>query len=400
MRGTRARLYERMLVRHLARYRQMAFVTGPRQVGKTTSCRGIGDAYLNWEIPSHRGVFNAGWPSIESHLGLDRIGKRRVTAVMDELHKWGKWKKFLKGFFDAHEDRLRLIVTGSARLDVYRRGGDSLMGRYFLFRMHPFSVAEIARQALPGGPVSPPSDIPDQEYRALWEHGGYPEPFLRRSRTFSRHWSRLRAQQLIREDLRDMTRIQELDQIESLAEILGGRSGSRLVFSNLAETLSVTTNTIKSWVGALVSLHLGFLLRPWHRRVARSLVKEPKWYLRDWSGIRDEGARAETFVACHLLKAVEGWTDLGLGDFGLYYLRDKRQREVDFLVARDGSPWFLVEAKKSDDSLNPSLHHFHAMLGTKHAFQAAVDAPYVAADCFSRKDPVRVPARTLLSQLL
>ena len=399
MTGKLRRIYDAVLAGHLARYRQMAFVTGPRQVGKTTTCRGLGTAYLNWEFPGDRKIINAGHDALAGRLGLDRIGRGRIVAVFDELHKWGKWKHFLKGFFDAFEDRARIVVTGSSRLDVYRRGGDSLMGRYFLFRMHPFSVAEIARQSPSRDAIRPPANIPDAEYRALLEHGGYPEPFIRRNRGFSLRWHRMRMHQLFRGDLRDLTRIQELGQVEALAGLLGDRSGSRLVFGNLAADLSVSIHSIKRWVDALAGLHHGFLIRPWHKRVTRSLVKEPKWYLRDWAGVRDPGARAETFIACHLLKAVEGWTDLGLGEYGLYYLRDKQQREVDFLVVRDGKPWFMVEAKKGDADLNPSLGYFKEMTGATHAFQAAVDAPYVGADCFERKDPVRVPARTLLSQL-
>jgi hypothetical protein len=148
-------------------------------------------------------------------------------------------------------------------------------------------------------------------------------------------------------------------------------------------------------------MQFGFLVRPWYKNISSSLRKEPKWYLRDWSGITDQGARVETMFACHLLKAVEGWTDLGLGEFGLYYLRDKMKREVDFLVVRNGSPWFLVEARKSHDSLSPSLSYFMKSTGAPHAFQSVLDADYLDANCFAEKGrPLIVPARTLLSQLL
>ena len=141
-------------------------------------------------------------------------------------------------------------------------------------------------------------------------------------------------------------------------------------------------------------------MRPWFTNVTKALRKEPKWFLRDWSGIEDPGQRAETFVACHLLKAVEGWTDLGLGAFELRYLRDKLKREVDLLIVRDRKPWMLVEVKASDTRLTESLGYFQKATKAKHAFQAVIDLPYVAVDCFSRIDPVVVPARTLLSQLL
>jgi len=389
-----------MLAWHLGRYRQMAFVAGPRQVGKTTSCRRLADAYLNMDNVEDRKTVLAGPSALATRLGGALPSGKKAVAVLDELHRWRGWKRFLKGFFDTYENRFRLIITGSSRLDVYRRGGDSMMGRYFLYHMHPFSVGEIARQESPDEILRPPRRIPDSDYRALWEHGGYPEPFTRRDARFSRSWRNLHRRQLMREDIRDTTRIQELAQLESLVDLLGGLSGTRLVFRNLAGTLSTSPISVRRWVNTLVSLHHGFLLRPWHRRVTRSLVKEPKWYLRDWSGIEDPGARAETFIACHLLKAVEGWTDLGLGDFGLCYLRDKEQREVDFLVVRDKTPWFMVEAKKGDDAINPALAHFQHMLGAAHAFQAAVEMAYADADAFAGKGPVKVPARTLLSQLL
>ena len=149
-----------------------------------------------------------------------------------------------------------------------------------------------------------------------------------------------------------------------------------------------------------MALHVGVLIRPWFTNVAKSLRKEPKWFLRDWSGIDDTGKRAETLIAWHLLKAVEGWIDLGLGSFELRYLRDKQQREVDFVVIRDRKPWFLVEVKLSDTTLSPSLGYFQAQIKAKHAFQVVLNLPFEPADCFTVHRPVAVPARTLLSQLI
>lgn len=397
----RPRLYGSILARHLAGYRQMAFVSGPRQVGKTTSCRLPGSVYLSWDDLDDRRVIVKGPAAVAERIGLQKLAETPPVVVFDELHKYRQWKGFLKGFFDTHGDRARLIVTGSSRLDVYRRGGDSLMGRYFLYRMHPFSLAEIARQDLPaGGPVRVPVRIAEDDFAALWEHGGWPEPFIRRDRRFTGRWSGLRRQQLLREDIRDLTRIHELAQIELLADGLAARSGSQIVYGNLAQDAGVAPDTVRRWIETLVAFQYGFLVRPWFRNVARSLRKEPKWYLRDWSEIEDPGARAETFVACHLLKAVEGWTDLGLGRFELRYLRDKEKREVDFVVVRDRRPWLLVEAKTAETALSPHLAHFQRQVGAAHAFQAVLEMRYVAADCFQRKDPTVVPARTLLSQLL
>ena len=182
--------------------------------------------------------------------------------------------------------------------------------------------------------------------------------------------------------------------------LLAARSGQQLVYANLSAELGVAVDTVKRWVDLLGRLHFGFLVRPWFTNVTKALRKEPKWFLRDWSGVHDDGARAETLVACHLLKAVEGWTDLGLGDFELRYLRDKRKREVDFLIVKDQQPWFLVEVKHADTRLSPALATFQDQTSAAHAFQAVIQLPFEPVDCFSARKPVVVPALTLLSQLL
>lgn len=274
------------------------------------------------------------------------------------------------------------------------------MGRYLLYRMHPLSVSELVHTTLPEQPIRKPRRLADEPWATLLEHGGYPEPFLRREPAFSRHWRRLRTNQLLREEVRDLTRIHELAQLEHLGLLLAERSAATLVLSGLANDVQVSVDTVRRWVEALTGLHWGFVVRPWFRNVTKALRKEPKWYLRDWSGCEDPGARAETMVACHLLKAVEGWEDLGLGEFELRYLRDKEKHEVDFLVVRDRKPWFLVEVKLADTSLSPALARFQRQLRAPHAFQVVLELPYVDADSFARHDPVVVPARTFLSHLL
>jgi predicted AAA+ superfamily ATPase len=337
---------------------------------------------------------------VAAKAGLEMISEKTTVVVFDELHKYRRWKIFLKGFFDTYEDRVRIIVTGSSRLDVYRHGGDSLMGRYFLFHMHPFTVAELAYTGTPDSLLRSPRKILKEDWNALWNHGGYPEPFVRRDPRFSVRWRSLRQSQLLREEVRDLTRIQELDQLAMLGRLLAQRSGERLVYSVLARQLRISENTVRSWISTLCSLHYGFLVRPWHRNLTTALRKEPKWFLRDWAGIKDEGKRAESFCACHLYKAVEGWTDLGFGSFELRYIRDKQQREVDFLVVRDDKPWFIVEVKNRNKELSPTLKYFQKQIDCSHAFQVVMQADFVDKDCFSYTKPVIVPAQTLLSQLL
>ena len=398
------RIYGAMLGDQLASYRQMAFVSGPRQVGKTTACRRLADVYVNWDNIDDRELILAGPARLTPRLGLHRLSEALPVVLFDELHGFPRWKQLLKGMFDTYADRMRILVTGSSRLDVYRRGGDSLMGRYFLYRMHPFSVAETITTELPDTTriLRPPRPAAAEDFDALWVHGGYPEPFVRRDPRFSRRWQSLRLEQLVREDVRDLTRIQQLDQLALLVGLLAQRSGERLIYGNLARQVRVTVDTVRRWVATLCDMHLGFLVRPWFRNVSRSLRKEPKWYLRDWAAVEDRGRRAETFIACHLLKAVEGWNDMGLGAFELGYLRDKEKREVDFLVARDGSPWFLAEAKYGGAVPSPTLGRYQDRLRAPFAFQVVVDADFVDRDCFAEPGgrPLVVPARTLLSQLV
>lgn len=393
------RVYASMIAESVRENRQMAFVTGSRQVGKTTICRELGDVYLDWDNEDHRLMILEGPAAVASHAGVERLAERPRRIVFDELHKYKHWKQFLKGFFDTYEDRLRILVTGSSRLDVYRKGGDSLMGRYFLYRMHPLSVGELCRPELPTSLIREPVRLPETEWQALWDFGGHPEPFLKRSSRFSLRWSELRRQQLLREDIRDMTGIQDLDQLAVLARLLSECSGDQLIYSTLARQVRVSENTVRSWIATLSAFHFGFVVRPWFRNVAKALRKEPKWFLADWSGIADPGKRAETFCACHLLKAVEGWTDLGLGSFELRYIRDLQKREVDFVVIRDGEPWFLVEAKHGPASLSAHLEVFQKQTGAEHAFQISIGVGFVEADCFARHDPTIIPARTFFSQL-
>lgn len=397
---SRPRLYDRILAEHLKDNRQMAFVSGPRQVGKTTCCRSLASGYLSWDNRDDRRTILSGPGAVAEKLDFSRLRAERPVTAFDELHKYVKWRNFLKGFFDSYGDKTKILMTGSSRLDVFRRGGDSLMGRYFLYRMHPWSVGECLHTDLPVKLIRPPAPLAGNEWLALCEHGGFPEPFLRRDIRFTRRWRSLRHDQLFKEDIREVAQVQELGVLETFASILTERSARQLVYSNLAQEVGVAVDTAKRWVDLLQRLHYGFLVRPWHANVAKALRKEPKWYLRDWAATDDPGARAETLVACHLLKTVEGWTDLGLGKFELCYLRDKLKREVDFLVVRDRKPWFLVEVKKAETGLSPALAYFQAATKAPHAFQVVLDLPYVAADCFARSEPTVVPARTFLSQLL
>lgn len=398
---TEARIYTAMLDKHLSSYRQMAILTGPRQVGKTTLCRQPGRHYFNWDNMEHRQQILAGPQEIARICDLDRPRSKKPIVVFDELHKFGKWKDYLKGFFDTYEDRCQILVTGSAKLNFFRHGGDSLMGRYFPYRLHPFSVAELLHAPeRKAAVIAPPQELETAIWHKLLAHGGFPEPFIQSDPNFTRRWRNLRTQQFIREDLRDYSRVNEIQLLEMLATLLAKRSGEQIVYANLAKQLQVSPQTAKAWVEILVAGYLGFLVRPYYKNINKALRKEPKWYVRDWSGLEDPGSKAETFVACHLLKAVEFWTDTGEGTFELCYIRDKQKREVDFLVLRNAEPWLLIEVKQADTQLSPNLAYFQTATGAQHAFQVVLDLDYETINCFDYTRPVVVPARTLLSQLV
>jgi len=231
------------------------------------------------------------------------------------------------------------------------------------------------------------------------DYGEYCYDGLER-RTYVQGMAQLNRNVEMREDIRKDTCIRELDQLESMALILSERSGEQLVYATLGNEVQINEVTARNWVSVLNSFFFGFLVKPWSTHVENSIRKTPKWYLRDWSGIADAGKRNETIVACHLLKAVEYWTDLGFGEYDLYYIRDKQKNEVDFLVSKNKRPWFLVEVKTGDVKLSPALKRFQSCTGAKHAFQVVFDLPFEAIDCFSYTEPVVVPAKTFLSQLV
>lgn len=351
----------------------MAFIAGPRQVGKTTVARALlrsPAGYFNWDAESQRRAIlrapDAFWGDA-----------RRI--VLDEIHKYPRWKRFVKGLWDLHRERLEVIVTGSGRLDVYQKGGDSLLGRYELHRLHPFTVgelhahgkqtvvapAELESRLLEAQPVRGAAEALD----AIERFTGFPEPLFAAKQQTLRRWRRTRRDLVLRDDLRDLTRIRELGLIDHLVALLPERIGSPLSINALREDLGVAFNTAQGWIEALARLYFLFELRPYAGRLARTLRREGKVYLFDPTEIEAPGPRFENVVALHLLKLVDAWNDAGHGDFALHYVRDKERREVDFLITDRRKPFWLVEAKLADEDISPSLRYFHERLGTRKAFQ-------------------------------
>lgn len=398
-------MYQAAAKRHFKKYRQMLFISGPRQVGKTTVGRLFGEErddfrYFSWDNDRHKELIVQGPDAVAAAA---RVGQERPPLVMfDEIHRYSHWKRFLKGFYDTYPGVVQVIVTGSARLDVYQRGGDSLMGRYFLHRMHPLSVGEIVDpESTPTGLRPEPSQITPEAFETLWRFGGFPEPYLQAEDEFYHAWRRLKKRQLFQEDLRELSRLQQVSQVELLAELLRRQAGQLTSYTSLANKVRITANTARSWLKVLGSLYYCFGIRPWSKNVSRSLLKEPKYYLYDWSLVDDEAAKAENMVASHLLKSVDFWNDTGAGDFDLFFLRDKDKREVDFVVTRGDKPWFLVEVKLSDSTkVSSSLRYFQRQLQAPHAIQVVFDLPYENLSAFSGSEPLIVPAQTFLSQLV
>ena len=384
----------------------MAFLSGPRQVGKTTISTNICNKadyckYLNWDKTNDRLLILGSEEELVAGLPIDAVLENKPLIVFDEIHKYRQWKNYLKGFIDEYKTKLNILVTGSAKLNIIRRGGDSLMGRYFLYRVHPLSVRELLTTSLFASEIRPPIKIPDDVLDALFKFGGFPEPFSRQTTQFYNRWQSLRQEQVLREDIQNSEQINNLAQLEVLSELIKHQATKPVKYTELAKKVRVADTTIRRWVKILESYYYCFSLKPWTKNISRSLIKEPKLFLWDWSAIDDIGVRAENFVACHLLKAVHFWKDIGMGNYELYFIRDKQKREVDFLIAKNKKPWILIEVKSSaKEKLSNNLRYFQEQTQALYAFQLAFDLPYVDIDCFQQQKPCIVSLKTFLSQLV
>jgi hypothetical protein len=361
---------------------KMAFVAGPRQVGKTTLAkRWLSDAggeggYFNWDIDAHRKAILRR----PEDFWRDAVGgATRPRLVLDEIHKYPRWKRFLKGLWDAHGNEIEILVTGSGRLDVYQRGGDSLQGRYGLYRLHPFTVGEWLQTNRET--VRAPADFwrlatgservdgAELGLQRIEAFTGFPEPLVAGSQPRLNRWRTARHRLVLRDDLRDLTRIREMGLVEALVELLPERVGAPLSLNSLREDLGVAYGTVRDWIAALARLYYLFEIRPYAGRLSRALRREGKVYLFDSSAIDDPGARFENIVALHLRKLCDAWTDWGFGEFELWYVRNKEKKETDFLLTDRKRPHALVEAKLSETDPDPSLIYFQERLRAPHALQ-------------------------------
>ncbi|MBI5242628.1 MAG: ATP-binding protein [Elusimicrobia bacterium] len=324
----------------------MVFIGGPRQVGKTTFALSLlrtppknetHPAYMNWDRDDHRKrLLNGEMPSGEE------------IVLLDEIHKFARWRNLVKGLYDTQKSKLSILVTGSARLDYYRKGGDSLQGRYHYYRLHPVSLREL----------DPSANA--QTVRLLLRFGGFPEPLFAGSEVEHRRWQKEHQDRVIRDDLRDLEQVREVSLIELLAHHLPRCVSSPLSVRSLSELLQVAQETAERWLTILERLYFCFRIAPYGSARIRAVKKERKLYLWDWSQAPEGGPRFENMVASQLLKYCHWLEDTQGHRMELRYLRDTDKREVDFVVLRDEVAEFAVECKTGERGVSPAAAYFKA----------------------------------------
>jgi predicted AAA+ superfamily ATPase len=345
--------------------KSMVFLSGPRQAGKTTLARIIAEGFANslycsWDIPDHRTLL------LKDPAFFTALTRRDATIpliIFDEIHKYRDWKNYLKGVYDQFATDYRFLVTGSGRLDLYQKGGDSLAGRYLLFNLWPFTMGELANNEFSltdflADPLAV-SITTDGKHEESWGRletlSGFPEPFLIGKAASYRRWSSAYSQRLIREDIRELTDIRAVTDVETLYHLLPSKVGSPLSIPSLAGDLKVSYNTVQNWLDIFERFFLIFSLPTWTDRISRAIQKERKVYILDTPRIKDPAARFENMVALELWRGISSWNALGAGDFSLHFIRNKEQQEVDFLIANEREPFLLVECKLNDEQPAKSL---------------------------------------------
>jgi predicted AAA+ superfamily ATPase len=351
--GTLVRYLAAAVMRDALADGKMAFISGPRQAGKTTMGRSLLSSpqnEYNWDVAA----FRRRWVRDP----LESVSSRGEGPILlDEIHKDRRWKSRLKGLYDLHGGEIPVLVTGSARLDFYRRSGDSLMGRYLPYRLHPFSVGIFGNRT----PVFPFAD--------MLRLGTFPEPLLGGHANKARRWSRIRLERLVYEDMRDLRHVHDIQALRVLVDMLPERVGGLLSVNSLKEDVGIAYATVRDWMEILEVLYYVILIKPYAGKIRRTLRAEPKLYLYDILQVPRPGPALENLAALHLLKACHFWTDLAYGEFELRYLRTKEKEEVDFVVTRDRRPWMLVECKSGRTEPNTTLVKFAGLLKTRLNFQ-------------------------------
>lgn len=375
--------------------KKMVFLGGPRQVGKTTIARSLAaehprHIYFNWDNPKHKiQITKQEWPPGTEFL------------VFDEIHKFDNWKNLIKGIWDTRLQDEKIIVTGSSRLNVYRKTGDSLQGRYHYHVLHPFSLKELnhytPEHQMPECCHPLTFDQPGEGLAELFKFGGFPEPLLEGSERTLMRWQNDRFERIFREDIRDAEKVRYLSQVELLGALMPKRVASPLSLASLSEDVQTSPKTIISWMDLLCRNYYAFRVMPYHHRLERALKKESKYYLWDWSEIEEKGARFENMVASHLLKFCDFYQSVFGIKAKLWYLRDREKREVDFLVTWGEKPWFMAECKITKGPTT-ALGYFGERLNVPMKFLVTMDENSHYLD---RKHNVHViPASRFLMALI
>jgi len=344
--------------------KKMVWVAGPRQCGKTT---------LSNEVLSHVKGHYYNWDSDEdrSLIRQTKLDPNVKLWVFDELHKYGRWRNWLKGVFDKNKKTKQVLVTGSARLDLFSRGGDSLQGRYFFYRLHPFTMTEVLQSKYLGYKEFIFENLQGSKgaVEALFKFGGFPEPFLGQNERDSDRWRLGYSRRLFREDVRDLDLVKDIEGITLMYEQLGKTVSSVLSINSLREDLEVNFATAKNWLRILENLLVTFRLAPFGSNKIKAVKKEQKLYFWDYGKVQDPGSRFENLIALHLLRLCHWIEDIEGKECELRYVRESSGKETDFIVVRAGKPLFLVECKLTHREIDKNLRYFLARLPVSTGFQ-------------------------------
>lgn len=339
--------------------KKIVLLTGPRQSGKTTLAKMLSGSfdYFNLDNPEHRvDLLERSWD------------RKKNLIIFDELHKLKNWKSWLKGVYDTEGVPPGIIVTGSAKLDTYKKVGDSLAGRFFQFRLHPLDLKEIIRFA-------PSAGERGAILAQLLTTGGFPEPYLEGGSRFYNRWKRSHLDLIVRQDIIDLENVREISSIETLIQLLRKRVGSPISYSSLAQDLQCSDKTVKSWLTLLENMYILFRVSPYHKNIARTLLKAPKYYFYDTGQVvGDEGVKLENLTACAMLKEIHYRQDCFGERYDLHYLRTKDGKEIDFLVTRDEKPLLMLEVKLSDHHRSPNFDLFAKYFPKTRKIQIVKDA--------------------------
>ncbi len=338
---------------------KMIFLSGPRQVGKTTLAQSLfpKHVYLNWDNLDHRKIMiSRSWPRDQPFL------------ILDEIHKMPKWKAWLKGIYDLEKNTQRFIVTGSARLNTFKKVGDSLAGRFFAFTLHPLDLREAK--------VFIKDQNDEKIIDQLIKLSGFPEPFLSGKEPFYKQWVRSHLDIILRQDLIDLKTVQVISKVELLIESLRASVGSTISYRSLSEDLQVSDATIKSWIQLLEDLYVIYRIVPHNKNIKRAILKSPKIYFFNHAlvNITSEAAAYENLIASAILKEVDYLNDAGLGEYEVKFLRTKDGQEINFIILKDRQPMLMIEAKLSDNEPSKNFKIFAKFLPDCQEIQVVLNS--------------------------